>query len=170
MSITEILGFFHPKGAIVNTNFGYDNSTDTFKVVVFDWDYYTIGNRLTRVFTLGCNIWRDVQNLPVDIFIHCWDQKHGVNLRSTLNWLAFDKPTGQPVILSFDLGTEVFTQFSLPPGFGNDEFPFVGVLMDSLCLSPCWSRTHQKRTDDYVIWQMKEFGVEKSWTQLLKIN
>ncbi|XP_057418418.1 F-box/kelch-repeat protein At3g23880-like [Lotus japonicus] len=166
--ITEKLGSFHPKGSIINTNFGYDNSTNTFKVVVFEKDYSKERRLQTRVFTLGCNLWRDAQNLPTGV-LYCRDQKPNdeVNLRGTLNWLAHQSKAiavEQFVILSFDLGSEMFTQFPLPLGFDETYPPFIGTLNDYMCLSHVWKKTH------YVIWQMKEFGVEKSWTQRFKIR
>jgi len=54
----------------------------------------------------------------------------------------------------------------LPRGF--DEVPpaepCVGVLGDCLCFSYCYKET------DFIIWLMKEFGVQESWTQFLKIS
>ncbi|XP_057420159.1 uncharacterized protein LOC130714272 [Lotus japonicus] len=42
--------------------------------------------------------------------------------------------------------------------------PILGVLRDSLCVSQ-----NDKKTRNFVVWQMKEFGVHKSWTQLFNI-
>jgi hypothetical protein len=42
--------------------------------------------------------------------------------------------------------------------------PDLGVLGDCLCFSYTYKET------DFIIWQMKEFGVEESWTQFLKIS
>ena len=54
----------------------------------------------------------------------------------------------------------------LPPrGFDNvpPVSPTLVVLMDSLCCC------HDFHGTDFIIWQMKEFEVEESWTQFLKI-
>jgi hypothetical protein len=55
----------------------------------------------------------------------------------------------------------------LPP-WGFDIVPSVqptlAVLKHSLCFC------HDFRGTDFVIWQMKKFGVQESWTQFLKIN
>jgi hypothetical protein len=70
------------------------------------------------------------------------------------------------MIVSLDLSTETYTQFLLPSGF--DEVPHfqptLHVLMDFLCFSHDFKRT------EFVIWQMKEFGVQESWTQLFRID
>ncbi|XP_057432918.1 F-box/kelch-repeat protein At3g23880-like [Lotus japonicus] len=167
------LGYFCTDSMNFKLTFGYHNSTDTFKVVLFDFKRAQV-----RVFTLGSNLWRDIQNLPQSTILHNTSRPNGVNLSGTLNWLALphnchasyehnkDITVEQFMIISLDLGTETYTQILMPRGF--DEVPFlepnIGVLMDCLCFSHIWKRTH------FVIWQMKEFGVEKSWTQLLKIK
>ncbi|KAE9614626.1 putative F-box associated domain, type 1 [Lupinus albus] len=72
----------------------------------------------------------------------------------------------QLVIVSLDLSKERYTQFSLPRGFDEVSLvePHVTVLMDCLCFSYDYKRTH------FVVWQMKEFGVEQSWTRLVNVT
>jgi len=64
----------------------------------------------------------------------------------------------QIVIVSLDLGTETYNQYRLPQGF--DEVPLieptVGVLGDCLCFS------YSYKMPNFIIWQMKEFGVDES--------
>ncbi|XP_058756989.1 F-box/kelch-repeat protein At3g23880-like [Vicia villosa] len=118
-AISEKLGFSsydnvsHPP----TLTFGYDDSTDTYKVT-----YFIPNRRGVRVLSLGHNVWRNIQNSPQD---------HGFKLR-------------------FDEGPIIN--------------PNLRVLRDCLCFSHDFNQTH------FVIWQMKEFGVEDSWTQLLKIS
>lgn len=50
--------------------FGYVNSSDTYKVV-----YLIVGTTSARVFSLGDNVWRKIENSPVVIhhvsgFVH----------------------------------------------------------------------------------------------------
>jgi len=107
-------------------------------------------------------------------------KNHGVYLSGTINWLAlrnyfysdyeFDNVSKitveQYVIVSLDLSTESYTQLLLPRGF--DEVPRVQptivVLTDSLCFG------HDFKGSHFVIWKMKDFGVQGSWIQLLKIS
>lgn len=55
---------------------------------------------------------------------------------------------------------------STPDEFEIDAhgFPRINVLRDSLCV--CYSHDN----NPFVIWQMKEFGVQKSWTLLVSVR
>jgi F-box interacting protein len=143
--------------------FGYDASKRTYKVVAFR----AKKNSEVKVFNLGNNCWRNIQNFPRDL-----DHNFtGVHFCGTINWLALDKSithTDQLVIVSLDLSTETYKQFLLPLGFYEDEVPFsqlvLRVLMDSLCFY------HDSNKTEFILWKMKEYGVQDSWTQLFKIS
>jgi hypothetical protein len=97
----------------------------------------------------------------------------------TINWLAvrgyfgsdylnFDEITiEQYVILSLDLSTETHIQLLLPQGFDKvpRNPPKLVVLTDLLCFCHDYEETHF-----IIIWQMKDFGVQKSWILLYKIS
>lgn len=74
------------------------------------------------------------------------------------------------VIISLDLGTETYRQSMLPRCCEEDLYcsqiscPTLSVLMDCLCFSYDFKGTH------FVMWQMREFGVEESWVQFHKIS
>jgi F-box interacting protein len=147
--------------------FGYDNSTDIYKVVAL-----RLGHDMTttdvQVLSFGNNVWRNIQSFPARLvldvpYIRC------VHLDCTLNWLATIKNgnlDNQFVIISLDLGTERHRQLLPPPSARNLHRLGTGVcvLMDSLCFYHDINRT------DFVIWKMTKFGDEKSWTQFLKLN
>jgi len=61
---------------------------------------------------------------------------------------------------------ETYTQLRLPQGFNEvpNIMPTVSILMNCLCF------THYSKGNDFVIWQMREFGVEDTWTQLFKFS
>jgi len=104
----------------------------------------------------------------------------GLHLSGTINWVTLSKdlsavggslkPSTPHInffhIVSLDLSTETYTQLLLPKGF--DEVPCaepnLRVLLDCLCFS------HDFRKTEFVLWQMKEFGVQESWTQLFRIR
>lgn len=69
-------------------------------------------------------------------------------------------------IVSLDLRTETYNQYLLPHDF--DEVPTIeptiGVLGDCLCFS------YRYKESDLVIWHVKKFGVEDSWTPFLRIS
>jgi len=147
--------------------FGYVNSTDTYKVA-----YLVPNTNNVRVFSLGDNVWRNIQNSPVD---HGY-RMNVVNLGNSLNWLPIRNyhshydcnniTIQQFVIISLHLGTETHSQLLPPQGFTEVPIvvPYISVLKDCLCFSHDYKQTH------FVIWAMKEFGVEDSWTQLYKIS
>ncbi|XP_045830237.1 F-box/kelch-repeat protein At3g23880-like [Trifolium pratense] len=161
-------------------NFGCDNSTGTFKAVASRY----IPDKLTsdvRVFSFDENVWRNIQSFPVVPFNLSGSGEHeAVFFNGTLNWLAVrnDIPytwyrhhpenltVEQFVIVSLNLGTEIYNMYTLPQGF--DEVPpaepTVGVLGDCFCFSYSYKET------DFIIWQMKKFGIQESWTQFLKIS
>jgi F-box interacting protein len=150
--------------------FGYDNSTDTYKVVYL--------HQGARVLSLGDNVWRNIQSFPVSYYLN-----NGVHLRGSVNWLAIHDyiysnddddeyydceyiTIEQFKIVSFDLGTETYKELLPPRGFGQVPHiePSLCVLMDCLCFSHVYEETH------FVLWKMTDYGVEDSWTQILKIN
>ncbi|AES79308.1 putative F-box domain-containing protein [Medicago truncatula] len=152
-----------------NYTFGYDNSTETYKVV-----YFTRKTTNVRVFSLGVNVWRNIQDSPM--IHHHWQMKV-VHVKDSVNWLAIHNyisddyncegiTIGQFVIISLDLGTEAYTKLFPPHGFSEVPFviPKLSVLNDYLCFFHDFKQTH------FVIWQMKEFGFQESWTQLFKIS
>ncbi|MCI01166.1 F-box protein, partial [Trifolium medium] len=169
-AISEKIGcFIGPPG--FNFSFGCDNSTGTFKVVVSQ-------SKSVRVLSFGDNVWRNVESFPV-LPLHA-DLKllyghSAVFCNGTLNWLASHNSrlkyitVEQLIILSLDLGTETYNMYKLPKGFDkmppSDSEPTVGVLGDLLCFS-----YYAYNETDFIIWQMKNFGDEESWTQFLKIS
>ncbi|CAJ2670679.1 unnamed protein product [Trifolium pratense] len=168
-TISEELGSFTNK-YMSWFAFGYDNSTDTYKVVALCQVTSDVS-----VFSLGDNIWKNIQSFPEVHFPPYFCFNGGVYLSSTLNWLVLrnniiydrkNRKIEHYVIISLNLGTETYTQLFPPRGF--DEVllvqPTISVLMDCVCF------THDFKGIGLLIWKMMEFGVEESWTQLLKIN
>lgn len=141
-----------------------------------------------RVFSFGDKVWRNIQSFPmVPVFhthsLHESSIKHGVHVNvhvnGTLNWLGIQSEfhnehqidwkhisNDKFVIISLDLSTEAYCQLLPPRGFDkvSCDQPTLVVLLDSLCLS------HDFNGTDFIIWQMKEFGVQESWIRLLKIS
>ncbi|CAI8614943.1 unnamed protein product [Vicia faba] len=152
-------------------SFGYDHSTNNYKVVMLKFHSHKLRIIEARVFSLRDNVWRQIQNFP-SIPLQMLDIRHQVNqgvyLNDTLNWLALFgfKDTYVEVVISLDLGTETYRQIELPPRFDEKPYvdPTISVLMNHICFSYHFKNTH------FVIWRMMEFGVEESWTQILKIS
>ncbi|KAH1260176.1 F-box/kelch-repeat protein [Glycine max] len=155
--------------------FGYDDSSDTYKVLAIlfnvksqDWEL--------RVHCMGDDTgWRNVLTCSAFPILQ---QVYGQFVSGTLNWLALNNSSGsdhyqwetvtvdQLVIFSYDLKNETYSYLSMPDGLSEislDE-PYLGVLNGCLCLS------HDHRRTNLVVWLMREFGAEKSWTQLLNVS
>lgn len=150
--------------------FGYDNSSDTYKVVAV-----ILGSKniIVKVHSMGDNCWRKILSFPEFPIL---GQIDGIFLSGTLNWLALGVPgssydwdtvtVDQLVIFSLDLEKETYKQMLLPSGL--DEVPHceprLGIFRDRLCFF------HYYKVNCFVVWQMEEFGIEKSWTQLINVS
>jgi hypothetical protein len=186
-TISHKLGCDDDLGLHFNFTFGYDNSKDTFKVVRFIPKTTEV-----RVRSLNDNVWRNIQNSPV-AYYHCV-KSEVVHFSDSVNWLVISSADfydycdnfgyydycdnigyydycenlsiEQFVIVSLDLRTETHAKLLLPQGFNEVPFvmPNLSVLNDYLCFYHDFKRTH------FIIWQMRKFGVEDSWTQFLKIS
>ncbi|XP_047959922.1 F-box protein CPR1-like [Salvia hispanica] len=107
-----------------------------------------------RVYTLGTGIWRHVEAGVASGFGF-----HGRNVvcNGNLHWIVCDWSYNMS-ICGFDVETECFRIFSVPPGGNN-----LSVLRDCLCCS-------YTRDNELVIWMMKEYQAEDSWTIEYKLS
>ncbi|RYR32325.1 hypothetical protein Ahy_A10g046907 isoform H [Arachis hypogaea] len=160
----------------VNVNnafgFGYDESSDSYKVLTLIRD--SSGTVTAQVYSFGGSSWKTINSFPA--FPFCVED-NGHFIRGTLNWLGLRNPHGghydwaavtldMLMIVSFDLKSDTHKQILLPKGIDEipGEEPTLGVWGNSLYLLHDYKKTH------FIAWQMKEFGDENSWTQLLKIS
>lgn len=137
----------------ISFGFGYHNLTNQYKVVAI-----SPPNQVS-VFTLGHNVWKtNIQNFPTT----APPRSYGVYFNDTLNWFA-DLPF---VIISLHLETQTYTHFQFPLDFGVPPrgAPTLCVLMECLCFS------HYSNESSFVVWQMREFGVEDSWTKFFQFD
>jgi F-box interacting protein len=122
-----------------------------------------------RVFNFGGSTWRNIQSFPVvpfdDVPESYYDRGVYAYVNDSLNWLAI-REESQYVIISLDLSSETYRQLLPPQGIDKVSLvvPTLAVLMDSLCFC------HDFNGTNFIIWQMKEFGVQESWIQFLKIS
>ncbi|XP_045805641.1 F-box/kelch-repeat protein At3g23880-like [Trifolium pratense] len=176
--------YVNPRSSKFNFMFGYDDSTRTYKVVAYHIegeDNIASGESEVKVLSVGDgdNCWRNIQSFPVIPLGWRHNQyTHANHLSGTINWLAINNyfysfykyssitQVEQFVIVSLDLSTETYKQYLLPQGFDEVPFvqPYLSVLMGCLCFS------HDSRNTEFVLWQMKEYGVQESWTRLFKIS
>ncbi|KAL5059114.1 hypothetical protein RYX36_030718 [Vicia faba] len=146
-------------------SFGYDNSTDTYKILY-------MGPNKVEIFSYGGNVWKLIQLfhvVPLDHWNIAPRKRRTFNqdmyLNDTINFLARDIAE-DIVIISVNLGTETYREMLPPQDFVEVplHLPTISVLEDSLCFC------HHTQKTDFIIWKMKELGIEKSWTQFLKIS
>ncbi|XP_058742202.1 F-box/kelch-repeat protein At3g23880-like [Vicia villosa] len=146
-------------------SFGYDNSTDTYKILY-------MGPNKFEIFSYGSNVWKLIQLFHVVPLDH-WKIapgkrcifNHDMYLNDTINFLARDIAQ-HIVIISVNLGTDTYHELLPPQEFVEVplHLPTISVLEDSLCFCHHTQKTH------FIIWKMKELGIEKSWTLFLKIS
>ncbi|XP_057443761.1 F-box/kelch-repeat protein At3g23880-like [Lotus japonicus] len=145
----------------IGIGFGYDHVSDTYKVLFLG------KNHKGFVFNMGDTYWRHVvSSIPPDLANSPNADIIGVYFNGTLNWVAHEDPFHcDATILSFDLNKEEFVRFLLPTisCWDNRTEAHVGVLGECLCVSIF-------KREFFSIWQMKEFGIDKSWTKLLNLN
>lgn len=151
--------------------FGYDELSDTYKVVLFLLDAKS-ENWEVKVHCLGDKCWRNILTCPSFPIL---GERDGQFVDGSVNWLAIQKSgyfygwrtvkVNQLVILSYDLNKDTYRYFLMPDGLSEVLVePDLRVLNGCLCLSYDHKRTH------LVVWIMREFGVEKSWTQMLNVS
>lgn len=166
--ISYKLGRFGGIPSLLDLTFGYDNSKDTYKVV-------NLLHGGARVFSLDDKVWRNIKSFPMG-FYHRYIST-GLHLSGIVYYLVIQNYSSsfydckniiveQFAIISLDLGTETCKDLLPPRGFAEVPHvkPSLCELLDCLCFSHVVKKAH------LVIWQMTHYGVEESWSQLLKIN
>ncbi|KAJ1432841.1 Galactose oxidase/kelch, beta-propeller [Sesbania bispinosa] len=149
----------------VTFGFGYDPSSDTYKVVALL--YSVEGNHPVKVYNMGSNSWRNIPVFPIfpspfrtdGIYLNGALIFSGHHYMSDLDrygdWDKF-------AIVLLDLATETYTELSVPPlVMPSSLMPSLNILGECLCLS------HEKNDTHFVVWQ---FGVDKTWTCLLNVS
>ncbi|XP_042037354.1 F-box protein At3g07870-like [Salvia splendens] len=108
-----------------------------------------------HVHTLGTGQWRRVE--PGALLLDYTGRSSCVFLNGNLHWVASD--CNEKLWIScFDLETESFSYLSTPP-ISFELGSGLSTLGECLCLCD------QTLEEETVIWVMKEYGVEESWTK-----
>ncbi|CAK8573318.1 unnamed protein product [Lathyrus sativus] len=152
--------FVGSDGVITCHGFGYDHVNDKYKVLVVVGD---LNESVTKLYTFGEteNSWTTIQDFP------CIPTRWlGKFVNGSLNWFAKEGfGCNQWIILTFDLAKETYGKLLLPRQKDGDRIcnPVLDVLSNCLCICFDSNETH------WVLWLMKEYGVEESWTKLMLI-
>nr|POE60249.1 f-box protein cpr30 [Quercus suber] len=165
--------FWNPYLAI-----GFDLRTDDYKVVRIDYQCVNVryeGDQppLVEVYSVSEGSWRVTSagdSYPPRITISNWHPQ-AAYLNGAVYFAANDWGDAQSsIVLSFDLGDEVFRLISLPSGkFGLDADIHTSVFNGLLSLI-CYENRHMGQRYSCSVWVMKEYGVVDSWIKQFTID
>ncbi|XP_050283044.1 F-box/kelch-repeat protein At3g23880-like isoform X1 [Quercus robur] len=153
--------------------FGFDSRTNDYKVVRIayksDTRYEGAKPPLVEVYSVNEGSWRVTSggdSYPPKITMSIRPQQ-AASLNGAVYFVANDWGNAQSfIVLSFDLGDEVFRLICLPYGkFGSDDRIFTSEFKGLLSLI-CYESWHYI----YSIWVMKEYGIVDSWTKQFTID
>ncbi|KAK6914261.1 F-box domain [Dillenia turbinata] len=152
---------------VVGYGFGYDSSSDDYKVVRFyRWPSHVFAAEV-EVFSLKSNVWRDLSDFKRYLFYDSNMRSVGVCLNGNIHWLSNRKRSGRSctfcvVILAFSLAEEGFHELPLPY---DESSVRLGVLGGCLSVVTC----HYTEDSVFVVSIMEEYGLPGSWTKLFTV-
>ena len=133
--------------------FGYDSSSDDYKVVVIITKEY---NTEVNVFSLRTNKWKRIQEKHHTVVA----RRHAAILHGAAHWMAFSNSYDNPRIVAFDFDKEKFLEMAIPDDDG--EYFKLRVVGGCLCLYSYW--------DPSKMWVMniskEHYGIDTSWTMI----
>ncbi|XP_058203836.1 F-box/kelch-repeat protein At3g23880-like [Rhododendron vialii] len=145
--------------------FGYDTSTDDYKVVLVfkggsNRDYH---RNKVAVYTLRADSWRRIADCPNSVIV----AGKGKFVSGALHWTVRGSSSDE-LIVSLDLAKETYGEVSQPDYNSNGGFlSTMDVLSGYLCMLCRQWRNHGVHVD---LWVMKEYGIRESWTKLVAIH
>jgi F-box interacting protein len=162
--------------------FGYDPKTEDYKLVRLEYkdevddEVLKPYQSLVHIYTLRTGVWRTITSPCPGARLIIPYQFLSVFVNGAVHWLAhtdYDNIDYQTfVILSFDIGDEIFREMALPKSLEEaDEFNSrVAVLGGSLAFVKSAIDDSNHYETCYSLWMMKEYGVAESWTKLFDID
>ncbi|XP_042002589.1 F-box protein At3g07870-like [Salvia splendens] len=137
---------------VLQFGFGVSKISGQYKVVWMIADFHC-------VYTLGTGTWRRIEAGPASFVCFCGGP---ILCNHNLHWIVCDFMNNIWSFCSFDVETECYNIFSYPPT--KHRSGRLSVLRDCLCYS-CHARNNE-----IVIWMMKEYQVDESWTVEYKMS
>ncbi|KAF5820100.1 putative F-box domain-containing protein [Helianthus annuus] len=134
--------------------FGYDSSTDDYKVIVKGWDQTCVQ---VMIASLKSNVWRVIEEVKYKFI-----SKTGILSNGALHWIAKDQ-NNKKLIISFDLSKEEFKEIPQPDDvkYECSSSSYLGIVNECLCI---FRRSNCCFLDD--LWMMKSYNVKESWERL----
>ncbi|XP_075495187.1 F-box protein CPR1-like [Primulina tabacum] len=152
---------------MVSHGFGYDSKKDDYKVLKVlefrDQSTHFPIRRGTEIYGLKSNSWKKIEDFPYSLPLIGGNSRAHVN--GSFHTLVYTYESIYPVqIMAFSVETEKHYEVMLPKGNRIRNFELnltvIGGYLGLIC-------TNRSRV---VIWVMKEYGVEESWSKLLTIR
>ncbi|GJT68045.1 putative F-box domain-containing protein [Tanacetum coccineum] len=138
--------------------FGYDSSTDDYKLVVGVNE--GLHHIRFQVLTLKSNVWKFTEELNYNFHVQ-FGSGFGLLYNGALHWFMDDPNNNMKrVIIYFDLSSEKFKEIPQPDdtNYVCDIFSELGIFDECLCV--------YRPVNGIPIWAMKNYNVKQSW-QLL---
>ncbi|CAK9141468.1 unnamed protein product [Ilex paraguariensis] len=142
--------------------FGYDESSDDYKVVgIFvDWCNWDSYENEVQVYSLRTDTWKRIEQFPGGTSVDF----RGKLASGALHWAwGSDMQSTDWVIVSLDLAKEMSRTIA-QPNYVNDEFSsMLGVLGECLCILRQYGNFAE-------LWVMKEYGKSDSWSKIATMS
>ncbi|XP_059663690.1 F-box protein CPR1-like [Cornus florida] len=156
-----------------NIGFGFDPSTNDYKVIRIVYLNYVEIPPEVDIFTLSTGTWRNISHLGLSYIID--GRAPQAFLNEAAHWIASDRrgDLHRRLIVSFHMGDEIFREIMLPDWI-NAVLSYpprlrVAKFQESLSLIVELNE-RLDANNCYGVWVMKEYGVMSSWTQLYTIH
>ncbi|XP_023923674.1 F-box protein CPR1-like [Quercus suber] len=151
--------------------FGFDSSTNDYKLVriAFQYKYLSTKKPVVEVYSVNEGSWRITSggdSYPPWVYIRDDFLSTAVSLNGAVCFAADRFDALGSILLSFDLGDEVFRVISLPNGNFKFEADIVILVFKGLLSLIC----HEYMGERCSVLGMKEYGVVDSWTELFTID
>ncbi|XP_071717222.1 F-box/kelch-repeat protein At3g06240-like [Rutidosis leptorrhynchoides] len=140
--------------------FGYDSSTDDYKVISIPYNVVSDSTKVVRVYSLRNNSWNVLPNFSYKYDYH----GPGVLLNNNLHWIVRGRHLTM-AIAAFSLADEKLHEIEFPDSasYVQGRCTKLFALGDKLVVVGVGSHIIE-------LWVMEEYGVTKSWTKLFVCN
>ncbi|XP_075643651.1 F-box/kelch-repeat protein At3g23880-like [Castanea sativa] len=151
--------------------FGFDSSTNDYKLVRIAFQSKNLSPKkpLVEVFSVNEGSWRITSggdSYPPGVYIRDCSLSTAVSLNGAVCFAADRCDALGSIVLSFDLGDEVFRVISLPNGSFKFEADIDILVFKGLLSLICYEYMGERCS----VFVMKEYGVVDSWTKLFTID
>ncbi|CAH9071855.1 unnamed protein product [Cuscuta europaea] len=156
-------GFELKPGFYFLYGFGYDESSDDYKVVGIFCIFHGTNSCETEVmlYSLSSDSWRRIGDFKGGVLLN----DAGKYVKGKIHWAARSSSslTSSWEIVYLDLSKEVYGKVS-HPDYGEGSYDLtLGVVCGDLCVLCQYENAHMD------LWVMKEYGVAESWTKMVTI-